>query len=300
MPVTRDPRGRIFTTGDVTRNSLLGEASVTLSNSSGVAAQEFYLVEGLEGSTALQRLHAATLAPGIPRRGVLHPLLSVPVESVRAQFVNRDITQAAIVEVNYGLVQGGGGFENDPDDEGAMPQIEILSTLQPIQTEFDVHGNVLVIDNYVTTIFDDSDPPVAIGSQSHPPQAGEVEVTADMHTIIARRRERISPGVIKGPTHTNTINSGTVFGDPAYVWKCAIGGSTDDGGDSWNVVYEFQRNFPDTWNKVIVWRDPETGLPGAEVTRPPNMTPGSTGNGSKVTRHFRSSNFRNLNLPIFD
>ncbi|KKL74799.1 hypothetical protein LCGC14_2061310, partial [marine sediment metagenome] len=133
-----------------------------------------------------------------------------------------------------------------------------------------------------------------------PPQAGDVETTADMVTIIARRRERVSPGLVKAPTYTNTINSGSVFGDLKHIWKCAISGSTDDGGDTWNVVYEFQRNWPDTWNPVIVWRDPETGKPGIDVTRPADRYPPSEGNGSKVVQLRRSTNFRNLQLPIFD
>ncbi|KKM73205.1 hypothetical protein LCGC14_1412800, partial [marine sediment metagenome] len=116
MPITRIPRGRTFDAGDVTKDILLGQPSVTLSNSSGAAGQEFYLVEDVEGSTAMHRLYTACLAPGIPRRGSLHPVLNVPVESVRARFVGDNFPDDAVVEVNYGLVQGGGGFENDPDD----------------------------------------------------------------------------------------------------------------------------------------------------------------------------------------
>ncbi len=300
MPVTREPRGRIFTTGDVTKDTSLGDASVTLSNSAGTSAQEFYLVEGLEGSTALQRLQSATLAPGIPKRGVVNAILRVPVDSVRARFVAPGFWEEALVEVNYGLVQGGGGFDNDPDDSGAAPQLEIISTLQPVTTEFDVSGNLLTIDNYEQSPRDATGEIIAGPPELKAPQGGSVEIVKDFTTIIARRRERSSPGVGITRTHNNGINNDQVFTDDRMIWHVNIAGTTDDGGDTWNVVYEFQRNWPDTWNKVIVWQDPETGLPGVDVTRPANMTPGSTGNGSKVTRHYRLVNFRELELPIFD
>lgn len=298
MPITRIPQGRVQTLGDVTPDPLLGQPSVALSNSSGVSGQEFYLVTEIKGVTALQRLHSATRLPGIPTLGTLHPLLNVPVASVRARFIGENFTTEALVEVNYGLVQGGGGFENEPDDVNAQPQLEILSTLQPVSTVFDVNGAVLVIDNYVRIIRDEAGEP--IGSEPQANQLGEVEVAKDFVTIIARRRERISPGASKAPNFTNTINQEPVFGDLRAMWKCVIGGTTDDGGDTWNVVYEFQRNHPDSWHTVIVWHDPETGLPGADVTRPLLPTsPGSTGNGSKVVQMYPLRNFRQLQLPIF-
>ncbi len=299
MPITRIPHGRIFTTGDVTKDVFIGDPFVTLSNSAGASAQEFYLVEEIEGSSALHRLQSATLAPGIPKRGVLHPLLRVPVETVRARFLGDAFPTTAVVEVTYGLVQGGGGFNNDPDDANAIPQLEILSTLQPVTTEFDVSGKTLAISNYRKPIFDDSDPPeiVALETEFQPPQGASVEVVKDLTTIIARRRERVSPGLGITRTHNNGINNDTVFGDAKAMWHVNIAGRTDDGGDTWNVVYEFQRNWPDSWHTVIVWTDPDTGLPGAGTTRPPNpTTPGSTGNGSKVTRHYRLVNFRELLL----
>lgn len=294
--LTRGPNAGMATHVDL----LDGSTSVTRSNSAGMSATIVHRVSGLQGASQIQRLNAATLAPGIPQPGSVDSILGVPVESVRAQFIGKNFETEAYVTVVYGLVQGGGGFDNDPDDLNALPQIEILSTLQPVTTQFDVNGAVLVIDNYSKPIFDPADPQGdPIGQEPQPSQSGEVESTVDMYTIIARRRERISPGVVKAPTYTNTINADQIFGDPKHFWKCAIGGSTDDGGASWNVVYEFQRNT-DTWNIVIVWRDPETGLPGAGVTRPSNMNPGSTGNGSKVAQMLPATNFRGLELLIFD
>ncbi len=301
MPVTRIPRGRVFTVGDVTRDTSLGEASVTLSNSSGVSAQEFYHVTELEGSSALQRLQSATLAPGIPKRGVMHLLLRVPVESVRARFVGEGLWENALVEVNYGLVQGGGGFDNDPDDPGAAPQIEIISTKQPVTTQFDSGGKLLSIIGYQQFPRDADSEIVAGPPEVKPPQHGTMEVIQDMTTIVARRRERLSPGVGVTRTHNNAINSDRVFGDPKHIWHVNISGTTDDGGATWNVVYEFQRNSPLTWNAVILWTDPETGFPGADVELPPNPTdPGSNANGSIVVRLYRNLAFRELQLPIFD
>lgn len=300
MPITQIPRGRILPAGVITKDTSLGDASVTLSNSSGVSGQEFYLVEGLEGTTAMQRLESATLAAGIPRLGILSALLSVPVESVRARFVGEGLWEEALVEVNYGLVQGGGGFDNNPDDPNAVPQIEFISTKQPVTTQFDFNGNLLSIVGYEQ--FPRANGEVIEGPpEVKPPQHGTVEVIKDMTTIIARRRERTSPGVGVTRTHNDGINNSDVFGDIPMMWHVNISGTTDDGGATWNVVYEFQRNWPDTWNTIIVWIDPETGFPGADVTPPPNPTaPGSKGNGSLVVQHYELVNFRQLNLPIFN
>lgn len=294
---------RVFTPGTVTKDDSLGVPTVTLSNSGASSAQEFYLVEDLEGGDAIHRLQSALVSPGIPLRGSIHPTLGLPVESIRASFVGENFETQALVEVNYGLVQGAGGFDNDPNDINAQPQIEILTTLQPVLTEFDVNGDTITIDNYQVFPRDANNNIIEGPPELKPPQGGMIEADEEMYTIIARRRERESPGVVKGPTYTNTINNTPIFGDGIdviYVWKCAIGGTTDDGGDTWNVVYEFQRNHPTTWNTVVVWRDPETGLPGVDVTRPATMVPGATGNGTKVVQHYPATNFRDLQLPIFD
>ena len=301
MSVTRITPDRKTTTGGVTKDTSLGDASVTLSNSSGTSAQEFYHVVGLKGSTAVQRLHAAALAPSIPRQGSLNRLLGVPVESVRARFVGEGLWENALVEVSYGLVQGGGGFDNDPDDPNAAPQIEIISTKQPVTTQFDSGGKLLSIIGYQQFPRDADGEIVAGPPEVKPPQRGTVEVIQDMTTIVARRRERLSPGVGVTRTHNNAINSDRVFGDPKHIWHVNISGTTDDGGATWNVVYEFQRNSPLTWNAVILWTDPETGFPGADVELPPNPTdPGSNANGSIVVRLYRNLAFRELQLPIFD
>lgn len=299
MPITRIPRGRVFSAGDVTKDILLGQPSVTLSNSSGVAGQEFYLVQELEGGTAMHRLYVACLAPGIPRQGSLHPVLNVPVASVRARFVGESFPDSAVVEVNYGLVQGGGGFDNDPDDPVADPQIEILSIKQPVPTAFDVNGNPMRLPTYLQTTSAPGVIPVVRTVQ--PVQGALVEVIEDLTTIIVRRRERASPGVGITRTHNNGINNDLVFADEKAMWHVNIAGGTDDGGDTWNVVYEFQRHWPATWHSVIVYTDPDTGLPAGEITPPPQPTvPGSEGNGTKVIQHYRLVNFRELSLPIFD
>lgn len=291
-PVPRSTR----LSGEVTPDTLT-TVSVTESLA-GNSAVESAIVRNLSGPSGIIRLDNAISSVGIPQLGDIHSRLGVPVQSVTAQFLEDSNTQA-LVTITYGLAQGGGGFLNDPDDENAQPQIEILSTLQPVQTQFDVSGIVLNTGVYDEFPRGPDGNIIAGPPERFPPQGGEIEDIVPMHTVIARRLERESPGIWKSPAHSGTINSTLVFGDPIHFWLANIEGSSDDGGDTWNVTYTFQRN-PDTWNSVIVYQDPETGRVGRDVEAPENMTPGSTGNGSKVIQSRPATDFRLLELPMFD
>lgn len=288
--------------GDVTHDVL--EPSMTIEQArDGLRASRTYLVEDLKGD-GFHRLMAAIRAPDTPRLNTIDPVLSVLVTSLRATLVP-GMTDAAHVTINYGERREAPNFDNDPDDTEAMPQIEIVSTLESVRTAFDANGKLLVIDNYIK----DPLPPGEPGPPTPPqaPQGGEVEFMLPMHTVILHRREAESPGLWKSPRFSGAINATLVFrspygpGDPKHMWIANVNGYSDDGGVTYNVTYAFQRN-PETWNVVIVYRDPETGQPGKDATKPGNMIPdGETGaepgNGSKVARIYPVDEFRDLQLP---
>lgn len=301
MPTPQRPhlRPQRFVVGDTTPDLLDPAINLELGQD-GCRASRTHLVANLHGD-GFARLMAAIQSPEIPRLGSFDPTLYVPVSSLRASLVP-ECSDAAYVTINYGEHRQAPDFDNDPNDQEATPQIEIVSNLQSVKTAFDVSRDLLVIDNYIG----EGEP--GTSGELEPPQGGEVEYMLVMHTVIAHRREKESPGLWKSPFYSGTLNETTIFatdygpGDPMDMWLANIDGHSDDGGDTWNVTYTFQRN-PDTWNTVIVWRDPETGLPGGNVVGPRNMIPtGEAGadqnvNGAKVVRIYPRKEFRHLRLP---
>jgi hypothetical protein len=214
------------------------------------------MVEALGGVPEDQRLLAALAATDVPRRGQYHPIWTdLPVDNVRATLVPGSPDKAN-VRIRYAYPTGSDGFINFPD-ETAPPQIEIVSAVVPMTTEFCYVGqgnntkqNQIVL-LYVTEEDETSVPHY---------QVGEVEIQVPVEIVRYRRRERKNPHG-KARLYVRTINSRPVFADPPHMWLCTrLGGPSDDGGQSYNVTYEFQRNV-DSWDKVVVARDPDTGYP---------------------------------------
>ncbi len=271
--------------GKILAADVLGDLSVEISRR-GVNARQEYRVHGLDGTTSVESLLQAIRAPGIPHLNRFSLELGSFVSSIRATYLSNSNTQAKVV-VNWGPEDDtGGGFNNDPDDNNVLPLIQIDVTLQHVTTMFDVTGKLIVIVDYVE---DDV---------TQPPQTGEVEIVIPMFAVLATRLERGSPGLVKSPLYSGTINADSVFGDPKHFWLAAVAGRSIDGGLTYHTTYTFQRNV-ETWNAVTVYRDPKTGRPGTDVTKPDDMEPGRKGNGSLVTQQYIARPFRGgaLQLP---
>jgi hypothetical protein len=100
------------------------------------------------------------------------------------------------------------------------------------------------------------------------------------------RREGFSPA-FKSRNFVGRTNSGTWGGDPPGSWLCTrIEGVSDDGGQTFNVTYEFQYNI-DTWLATVVFIDPDTGRP------PENLIEGE---GLKQVQVYPRVDFNLLNL----
>jgi len=225
------------------------------------------------------RLIDALLALDVPQRGDYHPVFTdLPVDNVRATPV-ADSSDMANVRIRYAYPTGAAGFINFPD-ETAPPQIEIVSAVVPMTTEFCYVGrgnntqqNQIVL-LHVTEEDETSVPRY---------QVGEVEIQVPVAIVRYRRRERKNPQD-KARDYVGTVNSKGVFGDVAHMWLCTrLGGPSDDGGQSYNVTYEFQRNV-DSWDKVVVFRDPDTGYP--------MQIPTSGDNAANPNKPFNPSDLR--------
>lgn len=232
-------------------------------------------VVGLTGNPAV-RLYRAMLAPGIPRYGEYHPAVPfLPVSNVEAVYADKGTSDIAIVTITFGFAAGGTQyFTNEPGDTLAtLPQLEVLTTVQPARTEFEFDPasggrKQIIVSNFV------EDPET--GTSMEVTQTGSVEFMLPMETVRYMRRELYNPQS-KSRLYLGHINSHSVFGDPPHWWLCShLGGPTDDGGASYNVTYEFQRNS-DSWNPVLVPTNPETGKPHilveGEIARQPRILP---------------------------
>lgn len=265
-PLTRARKVKV---GDVTPYLLGTETMVEVTSTRGTHVTERHLVEDLSGDVR-GRLFAAILSAGIPRVGDVHPLDStIRVDRVVASMADARSSQTqAIVTVDYGFPSEAGNiFNQDPDDPAALPTTEVATTLQSATTFFATNRQPLVIRT-------PGEPPE--GDEEGPPAPRKVLAGVDfqipMTTFIYRRRERNNPqqkslDFVQHIDGDDTVpGTGFIFGEPRkHHWLCtAISGSTDDGGDTYNVTYEFQRH-PDTWDPIVVDIDPKTGRPPDDV-----------------------------------
>lgn len=261
--------------------------SVTI-DQDGPHATRVARVFGLRG-TPSARLWYATQAPGVPRYGDHHPWIEfLPVSRVHAVLASEGTTDIATVTIDYGFSPGGIGsptyFDNEPS-ETALPQVEVLTTVQPATTQFELgiagDKRQIVVSKMVN-----------VEDEAETEQAGSVEFQLPMETVRYMRREVQNPQG-KARLYVGTINSTGVFNDGPHYWMCTrLDGMSDDGGATFNVTYEFQRN-PDTWDPTVIFTDPETGKPAVLTQNEINL-----GNAVKQVTIYRQTNFWLLNLTL--
>ncbi len=248
-------------------------------------------VKGLTGTLA-SRLRLATLAPGIPRYGQFHPVVAfLPVTLVEAAYASEGTSDIAIVTITYGFATGGTQyFTNEPGDTTeTLPQLEVLSTVQPATTQFEIDpATGLKKRITVSYIVEDIVP----GVSTPVTQGGSVEYPLSMETVRYMRREPHNPQA-KSRQFKRHINSTGVFGDAPHYWMCTrLDGVSDDGGATFNVTYEFQRN-PDTWDPYIAPTDPKTGNP-----RAPTAADLTLPDSARTIRILPEADFWDLNLTL--
>lgn len=251
-------------TGTAGVAALIKGLSVGIDRSNGEFSTEEWSVTGLSGDPANILVNALN-SPNIPKIGDLHPFGALlPVSRVEARPASDGSNTAATVTVSYGITGDAPDFPDVPDDN-AIPSLEIVTTLQPVTTNFDVRGFPLKIA-YIKGIDTDGDGEPDTSEVKD--QLASVDYFIPMTTHIYRRREVTNP-LFKSRLYTRSIDgdASPIFGEANnHHWIVAgISGDTDDNGRSWKVTYEFQRH-PETWDVVVSYIDPETGRPPSDVT----------------------------------
>jgi len=264
-PVIHGIRGKI--TSDVLDGGRLEHGP------NGFIAHRTIHVEDIPGDGAAV-LYNALLVRGVPYYGQSHPtIIGLPC-SDRVVTLLPKCQHKARIDIVYQFPSGSGNiYVNDPDDMSPeAATIEVATTVQGAQTQRDYLGGDLEVPEYIydEVVVD----PVTGTSTTRPAviprRVVTVEYQLPMTIVRYRRRERpVVDGVPlfeKSKLYTGKINAATsahptTFGDPKHYWLIAgITGQSDDGGQSVNVTYEFQRN-PDTWITLLTPKDTQGNVP---------------------------------------
>jgi len=243
----------------------------------GWRSQAQYQVDGVTGSAA-GKLYQAMSNSNVPQFGDPHPVLSLlRVSNRSARPITDASTQVVVITITYEQPTS----EQQTPSETEQSQIQVGSSVESVVTQRDVDGNqILVTHTYSKT---DAEGNVQEVTQT---QGGEVEYQVPSTSFSFSRREPQSPGD-KSLLYVGKINSAFFAGAPAGHWLCTrIEGSSDDGGQSYNVTYEFQRNS-EGWAATVVFIDTDTGRP------PPFLVEGV---GIKDIEVYRRIDFNALNL----
>jgi len=246
----------------------------------GLTLTRVALVEGLT-SNADERMLEAITVTGIPRRGDFHPSIAgLAVASVSAVPVGAG---QARVTITYGVYN----VTLNPPDESAPPQVTVGSTVQGVETNLDVDGNAMKLDFFVAD-------PDENGNVFYRQVEYTGTVSKQDPQTVARfsRREPFAP-LTKSKTYVGKMNSNAFLGDPPRYWLCTrIEGTSNDGGLTYQVEYEFQRNAS-TWDVTIVGIDDQTDQP----PDPADVVPGQGETSWKETfQIYEEVDFSGLNL----
>ena len=261
--------------GTVTEDVISG--SSVNQDKDGWKAIRTFVVEGVEGDSH-QRLYNALLEGGIPTRGDDHPSIGgIRVDSRQATPEGRGVVR---ITINYQRLDSG----TEPPSPSEPAQITVGSSVQEKETAFDFRGDQLVVPyTYESGVDGDGNP---ITETVFQPGNVTVQVPA---TILALSRKEDQDPLTKSREFVGTINVASWRGGAPGTWLCTrIEGQSSTGGEDYVVQYEFMYN-PDTWDAVIVYKDPETGLPGSEVNK-------EEGNGYTTAVVYPEQNFDELNI----
>jgi len=264
--------------------------SVVTRDQNGFHVTDLYRVTGYNHPDAVGRSYLAMFATDassglrVPQYGEYHPVVP-DVQVARITGASPDV-EIYEYTIEYGLLPASA---QEPS-ETAPVETEVSTTLQTRRSQFviDTAGNrVLAYVDYTFAILDDQGNP--IGSESTPQRRnGWIEIEVPMTVVRLRRREPLSPGD-KSKQYVGTVNATGVFNDPPRYWLCTgIHGTTTDGGLSYDVTYEFQRN-PDAWTVLLEY-------PFTDEDRKPDNGAPTLGNGLALWNVYPETEFRSLML----
>lgn len=206
--------------------------------------RSFIVPEMGEGSKAA-RLYRVLQHPGVPRYGDPHP--DVPGVTASSIQIEPASQKTFRVLVTYSAP--------DPTAEvdGPIREIEMGTTLTTEETSRDKDGSLMVIQVYYENLDDDGN----VTERGYKPYVGRVQVQRPLQTYRVRRRLS-SPPTQHARSFVGKVGG---FGTRSGKWFCArIEFDSQDGGESYDVLYEFQYNERG-WEADVEFVNAQTGAP---------------------------------------
>lgn len=220
-------------------------ASSMRQTEAGIAFTRVATVTGVTGSGPAQFINALAVA-GIPRMGEMLPGWATARVTARKPIPKAEGTFQ--IDIEYTDT----GVTDDPEEQ----TIRIGTSLQSVETNVDVNGNLMMVE---------------YRGQS---QAKTITLPQPHSTIVVSRTETENPGR-ESREYVGKVNTQGGFNlaganEPERSWRCnRIEGTSTDKGRTWAVEREFEYAEPvqdywdeqrPGWDETLVYTDPETGL----------------------------------------
>jgi hypothetical protein len=260
----------------------------------GFKVTRIFILDGCTGGPDAV-LYQAISSPFVPPRGQFHPTIpGLALSTRRCAPIQNSPSQCMVTlvyeQINWRLIA----------DESKPGECTIGGTVQSISTNVDYFGNPIVV------FYNSVDPTTNATTVKY--QSGTINV--NMPQLICRmsRKEPQNP-LQKAKQFLNKFNSAPFLGDDPQMWLCTrIEGTTQDGGETFLVNYEFQLN-PGGWLATAVYQDPTNGgqVPADAdiniIVNPINIptmsiqpSPYTSGNGVAQFIVYGGADFNALNL----
>jgi len=242
----------------------------------GNAAAVVYDVSGLRQS-GQRMLTEACAAAGIPALGDRHPSdVTLIVRRKSARPLGPD---SARVTVEYAPPDPLTQEPQEDPSQAVHGVIEVGATVQQATTQLDVNGRQITVQHTYNE---------GTAQQQTVVTGADVDIYVPQHILRATRRERYSPHDT-AKKYVGRINYLGIWGYGAReLLSTRISGVSNDGGQSYEVTYEFQYNA-DTWDATLVYRDQKTGLPPQGLR---------AGEGIKTVQIYPTISFSGLGLQF--
>lgn len=233
-----------------------------------------FIVENVFGAPDA-KVDIAINAGKIPKLGEVHPRKSnIFCVSRRVKFIDSETAQ---VTANYEVPDVLSG--QPPPGSTSRPAAPTANPLTATNNQGTITVAASGTTSSVTEDINGTDMLVAHDVETRKPVVDSFGRTRSVQTAVTRVEQKQTaqvtrPSVIlrvqriesgspdqKARAFVGTVNSTPLDRDAAGTWLCTrIDGTSNDGGNEYNVTYEFQYN-PRGWFFVAEWIDPDTGLP---------------------------------------
>jgi len=266
----------------VTEKDVVKGAALTETAEGGIQVTRMFEVSGLTGSRSV-KLFNALFAPSIPAKGDAHP--TIPNIFVQTRNVNPDGATTANVSIIY--KPHNDAFQQSPDD--TQPgRVSVGAVVQSIETNIDALGGPIIVFHEFRDLDEQGNEVSRVAQQT-----GTVRKQVPTVTVSVQRKELFNP-LQKALEFAGKTNKTEFLGDILDTWLCTnITGQTNDGGESFDVNYMFQRADP-LWLATVCFIDPDTN----QIATTENAATGEAEPSCSPFRIYERAEFNDLNLGL--